>query len=99
MWSPPESGLWEKALEWMGMSGKLKISDTPRVLGVAERVLMIEDEKREMTIQEITNGGSTEVIKRAATESALDLVEVNKHQSMPLHEGRTRRWRRRERSR
>jgi hypothetical protein len=99
MWSPPESGLWEKALEWMGISGKLKISDTPRVLGVAERVEMIEDEKREMTIQEITNTGSTDIIKRAATESALDLVAVNKHQSMPLHEGRTRRWRRRERSR
>jgi hypothetical protein len=99
MWSPPETGLWEKALEWMGMSGKLKISDTPRVLGVGERIEMIEDEKREMTIQEITNGGSTEIIKRAATESTLDLVAVNNHQSMPLHEGRRRRLRRRERSR
>ncbi|RBR26830.1 uncharacterized protein FIESC28_00411 [Fusarium coffeatum] len=96
MWSPPESSLFEKALEWMGLSGKLQISDTPRVLGLGETIEMnmIEDEKPGMTIEEITNGPSTDMIKRAATESQMDLV-VNKHQSIPMHEGRKRRWRRR----
>jgi len=80
----------------MGLSGKLQISDTPRVLGVGETIEMnmIEDEKPGMTIQEITNDPGTDMIKRAATESQMDLV-VNKHQSIPMHEGRKRRWRRR----
>ncbi|KAM0355016.1 hypothetical protein ACHAPU_000866 [Fusarium lateritium] len=100
MWSPPPPGFWEKTLEWVGMSDKPKISDVPRVLGVGEHIEMIEDEKREITIQAIEDDGSTEIVKRTGTESNLDLVTVNKHHSMPLHQGRrTRRWRRRDSSR
>jgi hypothetical protein len=95
MWSPPPPGIWEKTLAWMGLSEKPKISDTPRLLGVGEKIELIEDEKREMTIQTIEEDGSMEVVKRAATESTLDLAAVNKHRSMPLHEGRRRRRSRR----
>jgi hypothetical protein len=100
MWSQPPPGLWEKTLEWMGMSDKPKISDIPRVLGVGEKIEMIEDEKREITIQSIQDDGSMEIVKRAGTESTLELAMVDKQQSMPLHQGRrSRRWRRRDSSR
>jgi hypothetical protein len=100
MWSQPPPGLWEKTLEWMGMSDKPKISDIPRVLGVGEKIEMIEDEKREITIQSIQDDGSMEIVKRAGTESTLELAMVDKQQSTPLHQGRrSRRWRRRDTSR
>ncbi|KAF4445748.1 hypothetical protein F53441_10497 [Fusarium austroafricanum] len=91
MWSLPPPGIWQKTLDWLGMSDRPKIPDTRRTLGIGEKLELIEDEKREMTIQTIQEDGSMEVVQRAATESTMDLAAVNKQQSMPLHQGRRRR--------
>ncbi|KAF4944393.1 hypothetical protein FSARC_14686 [Fusarium sarcochroum] len=93
MWRPPPARIWDKAMEWMGMSEKPKISDTPRILGIGEKLELIEDTKSEIAVHTIEEDGSTELVKRCASESTLALTAGNKQQSTPLHQSRRRRRR------
>ncbi|KAF5018739.1 hypothetical protein F66182_9274 [Fusarium sp. NRRL 66182] len=91
LWSPPPPGLWNKALGWFRMSDQA--DSNPRVLGLGQPLEMIEDARSEPMIQFQDEENQTDLIKRSATESTVDLMAVNKQPSTPLHQGRRRRRR------